>query len=143
DIEAHLAAVGVAIFQAVETMATLETRKARLLSRLQAAKERAEGLVQTAQHLLHTRRVQLPQRVRASMALVAKVRPLLRMRDALASLPVGIDALLQRGIVQVASLPEQEVQRAILCMGGIEAVLVRAYHRLPPLVRSDVALHRG
>src|SRR5690606_25427431 len=28
-------------------------------------------------------------------------------------------------------------------MGGIEAVLVRAYHQLPPLLRIDVVLYRG
>jgi hypothetical protein len=52
----------------------------------------------------------------------------------LAGLPVGIDALLQGGVVERAPLPQQEVQRFALSAVGIETVLEGADHSLPPRV---------
>src|SRR5690606_25197990 len=105
------ATIAVPVFQAAEAVAPLEARKARRLTRLDAAEEGHERFVQAAKHLLHAGRVELAERVGVGVAKVAEVRPLLVVAHALARLFVDGDALFQRGVVERAPLPQQEVER--------------------------------
>ena len=127
-VKAQLAAIAVAIFEAVEAVWAFEPWEAGLFSGLQATEECAEGLVQPAQQLLHASSVQLTERVRAGTAPVAEVCPLLVVGHSLTRFAVSGDALLQSSVVEQSSLPQQEVEGFLLGVRGIEAVLVCADH---------------
>lgn len=139
-IEPQLAAVAVPVFQAAEAVAPLEAREARLFAVFQSAKERLERFIQTAQKLLHAGRVQLAERVGIGVAKVAEVRPLLVVDHALARLFVDGDALFQRGVVERAPLPQQEVEHPRLRLRRIQPIAVGANHALLSLLLVDVPL---
>ena len=61
-------------------------------------------------------------------ALIAEVCPLGRVADPLAGFLIGGDALIQGGVVQPASLPEQTVEGCGLRPVGAQAILVGADH---------------
>ena len=143
-VKTQLAAVAIAVFQAVETVAALEAWETRLLSGLQTAKERAERLIEAAEHLLHAGRVELTERAGVGVAQVAEVRPLLVVAHTLARLFVDGDALFQRGVVERAPLPQQEVERPRLRLRRIQPIAVGANHALLSflLVNSNLIISR-
>ena len=146
DVEHHalahpqLAPVSVPVFQAVEAVAPLEARKARRFTRFQAAEECDERLIEAAKHLLHAGCVELAERVGIGVAKVAEVRPLLVVAHALTRLFVDGDALFQRGVVERAPLPQQEVERPRLRLRRIQPIAVGANHALLSFLLVNVPL---
>ncbi len=138
----QLAPVAVPIFQAVEAVAPLEARKSRLFACLQAAEEGNERFIQATEHLLDTCCVEIAERVGAGVTQVSEVRPLLVVAHTLARLFVNGDALLQRGIVERAPLPEKEVERSRLCARRIQSVAIGTDQLLSPLLLLNVPLDR-
>jgi hypothetical protein len=139
-ILAQLASITVGVFNAIETAATFETRKARLFPRLQTAKEGSKRLIQASQEVLQAGCVDLPQRIGVISAHISKVRPLRSVTNPLPRLSIGSDPLLEGGIVSQPGLPEQKVQLFRLLAIRAKEVLVRAKHNLTRLLHLDISL---
>ena len=139
-VKAQFAPITMAELQAAKTASSLEARKARLLASPHSTKECLKSLIKTAQRLLYTGRIQLAQGVRIGVTLVTEMRPLRRVREALACFFIGVNALFERSVVHLASLPEQKVKRDGLCAIWIETIFIGANQRLRPLLIFDVVL---
>jgi len=138
-VKAQLAAVPVAILDALEAVAPFEARITRHLALFVATVEGAKSFVQTPQKLLQAGRVQDAQRLRVGAALIPKVRPLLSVGDAsLLALP-GVPTLRQRRVVDVAGPPQETVKGSVLGGACEQPVVVGAYH-LGTLLGFDVVL---
>jgi hypothetical protein len=108
-LDPQFASVAVGELDAVKALPVLEARKSRFLSRLDAAEESGERLIEAAKIMLQGGGIQLAERVRLVLAQIAEVRPLRLVRDALAGVFVGSDALFERGVVDPSRLPEKEI----------------------------------
>ncbi len=137
-IDARLAAVAGAACQARDAATARDAREARRFAVVQSANERLERCTQTAQQLLNAGRVHLTERVRVGAAPVAEVRPLLDGAHALARLAARRHALFQRGMVEQAALPPQEVERLLLRVRGTQPALGGADRARLPLVFVNV-----
>src|SRR5216683_3207165 len=115
--------------EAVEAVAALEAWEAGLLAPLHAAEERLVGLVEAGEHILED--VGVDGRVfgeRGAHGLQFSF--LLKAGDgSVAPLPGG-DALLQRGVVEIAAPPEHVVQRPLLGRRRAQLLFVRLAHGL-------------
>lgn len=137
DVEAYLtvvfrtqlAPVPIAVLDRLETVAPLEARETGCLACPQSAEEGREGFIQPAEHLLDAGGVQHPELIGVVVALIAEVRPLSRVVDALAGFLIDGNTLLKGGIVQVARLPEQVVKLVSLLFIWAKSVLVGVHHR--------------
>ena len=133
----QFAAIPIAVFDTLEAVVTLEAWKTRRLSGLDPAEEGRKSFVQPAQHLLHTGGIQHAILFRMIVALIAEVRPLVRVANPFASLFIGGDPLCQGSVVQVARLEEQAVEGGSLCAVGTQAVLVVPDHSAALLLCID------
>ena len=135
-IKTQFATIAIAVFQAVEAVTSFETRKTHRFACFQPPKECLERFIQSSQQLLHTRRVELAERIRIGAAQIPKMCPLLRIRDAFARLSIHRDPLLKGRVVHPAPLPQQVVQQPSLRVGRVQAIFVSADHTLPPFYAS-------
>src|SRR5260221_742247 len=131
------ATVAVGVFNALETIFSLETWIARSLACFNAAKECRECLIQLAEGMLQTAGVE--NQITEAVAPVAEIRPLVDRTLAVARCFVGVLALLQRPVVHLAVLLKQQVQCRPFSLAGIQPVFVNALHLGSPLLR-DVSL---
>ena len=136
-------AIVICVFQAIEATGSFITRKPRLFPYLQAAKESSERFVQAAKQVLKARSVQLSKRVRVIVAHISKMRPLCSVTYALARFFVGVNALLQCGIVNKPGLPKHKVQALYLFRIRAKEVFVGTIHILVRHVicRTSVLLY--
>ena len=137
---AQLAAIAVAVLDALEAVIAFEARESWSLSGFEPAEESGEGLVQPAQHLLHAGGIQQAVFLRAMVTLIAEVRPLGGITDALPGFLVSDNALLQSSVVQPTCLGEQVVKGGGLCPVGPQAVLVGPDHLILLLLRFYILL---
>jgi hypothetical protein len=137
----QFAAIAISVFNTPETIAALESRKARLLPGFQAAEESGKGLIQAAKHMLKAGCVQLAKSVGTVVAQISEMRPLRPRANPLARLLIGLYPLLQGSIVNQPGLPKQDFQAlGLLCVRAKE-VFIGAKHWLTRLLHFDVPLY--
>ena len=76
------------------------------------------------------------------MAQVAEVCPLHGICDAVASLSINSNPLFQGGVVDISSLPQQEIKLKTLRLARVKAVSIGFNHVLLPLLGVNVTLNR-
>ncbi len=135
----ELATVAVGVFEAVEALCRLVAWVAGRLTRFHPPKERGVRFVQPPQEVLQAAGVQQDTRLFAPRA---QVRPLFQRFHAFALRFPGVATLVERGVVDLAALFQQQVKSLTFGATGVEAVFVGAYHRLLPLLFVDVASYR-
>src|SRR5260221_6015813 len=114
--------------EAVKAGTSLEAWEAGFLAALYPAKERLVGLVEAGEHILQDMAVD-GSIFRERGANGLQFGLLVEARDGdMAPLPRG-DALLQRGVVEIATAPKHCVQRPLLGGRRPQLLFVRLAHR--------------
>ncbi len=126
--------------EAVKAGASLEAWEAGFLAALYPAKERLVGLVEAGEHVLEDVAVD-GSIVRERGAHGLQFGRLVEARDGdMAPLPRG-DALLQRGVVEIATAPEHCVQRLLLGGCRPQLLFVRLVRRVRRVRRAHGLWH--
>ena len=131
-----LAAIAIAVFDALEAVAAFVARRSAL-----ALVELTVRLVHTAQHLLNRSSVQQSHFVRQAVTFVTDAVPLIAVGNAAPRPLPGPTPFVQRVIVDGLHLVKERRQEIGLLLGWAEPVLVRADH-LAALLFVNVPLNR-
>lgn len=134
-------AVPIGELRSVPSSGGFKPREARSLTALNPREERFVGFVQSPQDLLFCSVAKLPELLIKSPDFF-QGSSLLVVSNCIASLSVGVDAMLKRRIVQTTEAPQHFFQLLLLSGGGVYPVFVATDHLLAFLVLNIFSYRR-